>query len=163
MASYVRIQLGDGESRFFESFYRHLFELVPDVAAHFAKTDMSRQYLLMNRAMKLLLDFDPKQPSTVTSVQEVAKRHVQYGLERRHVDAFQGALLKALEEASQGDARTSDAWRRVLTVGLGEMCRVFSLEHSSVYPRRPSGIRVPSSRAPHLPLPPVGAARESDA
>jgi eukaryotic-like serine/threonine-protein kinase len=121
--SYSQLQIGDGQGRFYESFYRHLFDLVPAIRHHFPTNAMSTQYVALNRALKLLLDFSPDQPETVAAIRDIARHHAKYHLGPEHLDAFREALARALSEVGHCEPPVLDAWQKVVGAGLDEMRR----------------------------------------
>lgn len=115
--SYLRLQLGG--TQLFSRFYQNLFAVCPDVTARFTDVDMSRQYQILNKAIQLLLDFDPGQGCT--KLRDLAERHSAYGLTRRHYELFLEALLAAMEQSGVRDHELV-AWRKTLTPAIDFMC-----------------------------------------
>jgi hemoglobin-like flavoprotein len=111
-ASYLRMQLGGAERALFTSFYRNLFTACPDVEERFAAVDMERQYKILNRAIQLLLDFNPARGSE--PLRDLATRHMPFGLNRRHYDLFLEVLVKTIEESGVNDTSQIAAWRKTL-------------------------------------------------
>lgn len=120
-ASYSTFQASDRAHKLYEVFYQRLFEAMPDAHALFAKTDMSRQYNALNQALKVLLDYDSESQSAAETIGAVAVKHKQYGLTDRHLDAFELALLSALQSSGASEPETLEAWRTILTPGLQHM------------------------------------------
>ncbi|TMQ23820.1 MAG: TIR domain-containing protein [Deltaproteobacteria bacterium] len=121
LASYSTFQARDRANQLYAGFYRRLFQAMPDVQRLFAGTDMARQYNALNQALKALLDFDAESPATVDAIRAVAVQHRRHGLNDRHVEAFERALLGALEDGGVSAPETLDAWRRILAPGLEQM------------------------------------------
>jgi hypothetical protein len=99
-------------------------DLVPGNAGGdklFDNTDMSRQYNALNQALKALLDYDADSRSTVDAIGAMAIKHRQFGLREYHLDAFERALLSALQDSGESEPEALEAWRRILTPGLQRM------------------------------------------
>jgi serine/threonine protein kinase len=118
LTSYSRFQFGEGERRFCERFYARLFELAPEVKVHFASTDMSRQVPLLGRAIRLLLDYDPRTTASERALAQLAERHARFMLTPAHLDAFRRALLATLQDLGETDVRVVDAWDGLLGPSL---------------------------------------------
>ena len=95
------------------SFYAHLFESNPDLAALFHATDMTeqrRKFAAMMSEVVRVLD----QPTLlVGEVADSGRRHIRYGVKDQDYEPVGAALLWALSEAL-GDRWTHDvsaAWR----------------------------------------------------
>lgn len=121
LASYSGFQASDRVHELYERFYRHLFEVIPDVQRLFDKTDMSRQYNALNQALKALLDYDAGSHAAVDAISAIAVQHRQFGLREHHLDAFERALLSALRDSGESEPEALEAWRRILTPGLEQM------------------------------------------
>ena len=118
-SSYLRMQLR-GQQAFFAAFYRNLFAACPDVERHFTTIDMAQQYKIVNKAIKLLLDFDPLQGSE--ELRDLAAQHAAFGLNRQHYDLFLEALVKTMAETGDNDPNEIAAWRNALTPAVDFMC-----------------------------------------
>jgi hemoglobin-like flavoprotein len=117
--SYLRLQVGDTKRALFTRFYRNLFDTCPDVKERFAAIDMDRQYEILNRAIQLLLDFEPARGSE--PLRDLASRHTPFGLNRRHYDLFLDVLVKTIEECGVNDTGQLAAWRKTLTPAVDFM------------------------------------------
>src|SRR5205814_2901891 len=73
VASYSELQSGDGGRRFYEAVYRHLFALIPVARAYFSDEQLARQYAALNPALKLLLDYNPAKPQSVSAIRAIAR------------------------------------------------------------------------------------------
>ncbi|HEY6173199.1 MAG TPA: protein kinase, partial [Kofleriaceae bacterium] len=119
--SYLTFQASDRTHKLYASFYKRLFAAVPDAKALFAGTEMPRQYYALHQALKVLLDYDPDSHATAHAIGAIAASHHHHGLGARHLDAFEQALLEALESNGVSDAATLQAWRKTLAPGLQHM------------------------------------------
>jgi serine/threonine protein kinase len=118
--SYRGFQARDQVAQLYQRFYRALFDEVPEVKQWFRGHDdsgMTRQYNALNQALKVLLDFDPTLQSGADEIAAIAAYHQRYGLEHRHLDAFERALFSALRGTGASVA-TLEAWRTVLAPGF---------------------------------------------
>lgn len=123
--SYSTFQAIDRAHRLYESFYASLFASLPEARQLFAHTDMPRQHKAINDALNLLLDCDTDLPHTAEAAAEkicsVARKHQQYGLGDREIDAFEAALLQALASCGESEPETLKAWRTILERGFHHM------------------------------------------
>ncbi len=81
-----------------EIFYRLLFEIEPGVQPLFAGTDMALQgkklMEMLGQAVRGLDRLEEIRPA----VEELGRRHVDYGVELRHYDAVEQALLETFRQ-----------------------------------------------------------------
>jgi serine/threonine protein kinase len=119
--SYSTFQAADRSDRLYKSFYTRLFASVPEARRMFARTDWSRQYNAVNRALKLLLDYDAGSQRAAEEIGGVALKHQQFGLGERELRAFQDALLHALRSCGECKPETVEAWRMILAPGFQHM------------------------------------------
>jgi hemoglobin-like flavoprotein len=117
-ASYLRIQ---GEPRFFERFYDHLFSMLPEVRGHFASVDMKRQYHVLNDAIHVLLAFHRGSGADQALLESLATTHATFGLTERHYRTFLEALVTTLGEFGEAAPALAHAWRSSLEPGLDFM------------------------------------------
>jgi serine/threonine protein kinase len=137
LASYITFQASDLANMLYEKFYRLLFEHAPDVKQLFANKDMSHQYNALNLALKALLDYGSDSQSA-EAIRAVVVKHRQLGLTERHLDAFERALLAALQDTGACESETLDAWRQVLAPGLQQMRTGLRNQHAArPAPERP--------------------------
>jgi serine/threonine protein kinase/hemoglobin-like flavoprotein/class 3 adenylate cyclase len=84
-------------SEFAQAFYERLFEIYPESARLFEKTDMTAQRgMLMDvlqHAISSLQDFD----KLVPTIQDLGRRHVGYGVTPQHYKYVGRALMETLE------------------------------------------------------------------
>jgi hemoglobin-like flavoprotein len=121
LASYTRFQASDRTDELCARFYRRLFTGAPELQQLFTGTDMVRQYEALNRALKLLVDYDPNAPGTRQALAAVAIRHQRFGLTERHLDLFKRALLGALRDSGETEPGLLEAWDRIITPALQDM------------------------------------------
>jgi serine/threonine protein kinase len=113
---YLRLQSGGGDRSFFDRFYQNLFEVCPEVQAHFSATNMPRQHTMLNRAIQLLLDFHSD--SGCRQLRELSTRHAAFGLTGRHYQLFLDVLVKTIEQLGVADPSQLAAWRGALSPGI---------------------------------------------
>jgi hemoglobin-like flavoprotein len=109
----------------YESIYRAFFHACPQAGPLFEKTDLSRQYELLNHAIVLMLAFHANPTSgEPTILSRVAARHRQLGVQipPAWFDAFSTAIAESI---AQADPACSDevraAWNAVLDGGTKYM------------------------------------------
>jgi hemoglobin-like flavoprotein len=92
-------------------FYDRLFAIAPDVKPLF-KRDMRQQGEMLMTALSAVVDGLGQLDQVVPAAQELAKRHVRYGVKREHYVVVGSALLWTLAQGL-GPAFTDDvsaAW-----------------------------------------------------
>jgi hemoglobin-like flavoprotein len=118
-SSYVKLQSGGRERAFFERFYSGLFASLPETQRHFADVDMSKQHAMLNKAVQLLIDFDPAH-----GCQELARlsaSHAQFALSKAHYDGFLEVFLETIEQSGVKDPAELEAWRSAIAPALAFM------------------------------------------
>ncbi len=105
-----------------ELFYGKLFELDPSVRAMF-KGDMKEQgrklMTILNTAVNALTKLD----TIVPAIQDMGRRHVDYGVKDEHYDTVGEALIWTLGAALKDDftEETKGAWITVYTLVANTM------------------------------------------
>ena len=105
-----------------ELFYGKLFELDPSVRSMF-KGDMKEQgrklMAILNTAVNALTKLD----TIVPAVQDMGRRHVDYGVKDEHYDTVGEALIWTLGAGLKDDftEETKDAWIAVYTLVANTM------------------------------------------
>ena len=115
-SSYVKLQSGGRERAFFERFYNGLFASLPEIQRHFADADMSKQHAMLNKAVQLLIDFDPARGCE--ELAGLAASHAQFALTKTHYDSFLEVLLETIEQSGVKDPAELEAWRSAIAPAL---------------------------------------------
>jgi len=89
---YLRLQKGNKPREFFERFYENLFATSVGVQALFRPGSMDKQKEMLNRAVELLLKFDPA--CGCPELRRLAGSHVRYQLTKEHYDLFLDVLVR---------------------------------------------------------------------
>ncbi len=95
-----------------EMFFRRMFELDPDLRQLFGSTDMVAQRRKLIQSLSLVINSLSDPEPLIAYLDALGRRHVGYGVEDRHYDTAEAALLWTLEEVlgeSWNDA-VRDAW-----------------------------------------------------
>ncbi len=98
-------------------FYRRLFEIDPDLKSMF-KSDMTEQrrklMVMLTAAVKGL----PRLDRLIPVLEDLGRRHVEYGVVDRHYETVGAALLWTLEKGlgSEFTPDVRDAWTTVYGV-----------------------------------------------
>jgi len=98
-------------------FYRRLFEIDPDLKSMF-KSDMTQQrrklMVMLTAAVKGL----PRLDRLIPVLEDLGRRHVEYGVVDRHYETVGAALLWTLEKGlgSEFTPEVRDAWTTVYGV-----------------------------------------------
>ncbi len=108
-----------------EMFYDHLFELDPSLRRLFEGTDMPEQRRKLMQTLGVALSSLDNLDRIVPTLEDLGRRHVQYGVEDRDYDTVGEALLWTLGRGL-GDAFTPaarDAWAQTYSLVAGVMLR----------------------------------------
>lgn len=100
-----------------ELFYGRLFEIAPEVKPMF-KTDLTDQGAKLMKTLALAVSSLTNLPALVPVVEDLAVRHIDYGVKDEHYAPVGEALIWTLEQGL-GDAFTEEckeAWLAVYTL-----------------------------------------------
>ena len=89
-------------------FYGRLFELSPEIERLFGSTDMSAQRAKLLAALNLAVRNLDNPDALIPVLQDLGRRHIDYGVKDEHYEPVGSALLWTLEQGL-GDAFTKDA------------------------------------------------------
>ena len=98
-------------------FYGRLFEIAPEVRPMF-KDDMAAQKDKLMTALATVIASLRNLETIVPTIEDLARRHVEYGVKPEHYQPVGAALLWTLEQGL-GDGFTPDvreAWSKAYTV-----------------------------------------------
>ena len=99
-------------------FYARLWEIDPSTAPLFAKSDMVLQGHKLMAALALVVNGLNRPETVIPVAQDMARRHVGYGVTRAHYASVGAALLWTLGQG-MGEAFTpevEDAWTEAFAV-----------------------------------------------
>ena len=104
-------------------FYDRLFEIDPPTKLLFKADAMAEQRLKLIHTLDLLVLGLDRFEDLVPVIEELGRRHLQYGVRDSHYDSVGAALLWTLERGlgEQWTAETRDAWTQVYTLTAGIM------------------------------------------
>lgn len=93
-------------------FYRRLFELDPNLRALFDDTDMAAQGAKLMRMIGTVVNGLDNLGALVPAIQDLGRRHVNYGVEAPHYDTVGAALLWTLDQGLGDDftPEVQEAW-----------------------------------------------------
>jgi hemoglobin-like flavoprotein len=105
-----------------ELFYKRLFEIDPAAAALF-KGDMRQQGRNFMQVLAVAVGSLSNMPTLVPIVQRLGVRHATYGVDARHYDSVQQALLWTLALILQDEytAEVRSAWATAYAMLAGVM------------------------------------------
>ena len=126
---YLRLQRGDKPREFFERFYENLFATSLGVQHLFRPGSMDKQKEMLNRAVELLLKFDPARGCP--ELRRLAGLHGTYQLTTEHYDQFLEVLLHTMEQTDVADATERAAWRAAIKPAIEFMrtCQGVATNH----------------------------------
>jgi len=106
-----------------EIFYADLFETAPEVKPYFAVTDMTEQGSKLMATIGVVVNGLKDLDKVVPVAQELAKRHVGYGVKAKDYDSVGASLLRTLEKGLGDDftPETKEAWTTAYTTLSGVM------------------------------------------
>lgn len=93
-------------------FYARLWEIDPATAPLFAKSDMTLQGHKLMAALALVVNGLSRPETVIPVAQDMARRHLGYGVTREHYESVGAALLWTLDQGL-GEAFTAEveaAW-----------------------------------------------------
>lgn len=99
-------------------FYQRLMEIDPSTRPLFAETDMAAQGTKLMQALAMAVASLERPDVLVPKLRDMARRHVEYGVERHHYASVGAALLWTLGQG-MGAAFTpeiEDAWSEAFAV-----------------------------------------------
>jgi hemoglobin-like flavoprotein len=99
-------------------FYQRLMEADPSTRPLFARTDMAAQGGKLMQAIGMAVASLERPDLLVPKLQDMARRHVAYGVQRSHYASVGAALLWTLDEAL-GESFTPemrDAWAEAFAI-----------------------------------------------
>ncbi len=105
-----------------ETFYGRLFEIAPEVRSLFPD-DIKPQGRKLMTMLATVVDKLDQLDSLIPAVQDLGRRHTEYGTQPQHYDVVGEALLWTLEQGL-GEAFTpeaKEAWTRAYTTLAGVM------------------------------------------
>ena len=105
-----------------ELFYEDLFETAPEVKPYFAKTDMKEQGAKLMAMLGVVVNGLRDLDTIVPAAQELAVRHVDYGVKAEDYDKVGASLLRTLEKGL-GEAFTDDV-KEAWTAAYGTLSTV---------------------------------------
>ena len=101
-----------------ELFYADLFETAPEVKPYFANADMKEQGTKLMAALAMVVNGLKAPEKIIPVAQEMAVKHVDYGVKAEDYGKVGASLLRTLEKGL-GDAFTADvkdAWTAAYTL-----------------------------------------------
>ncbi len=116
-----------------EIFYADLFETAPSVKPYFANTDMTRQGGQLMATLGVVVNGLRDLDAIVPVAQDLAVRHVSYGVQPQDYDSVGASLLRTLEKGL-GEAFTDDvkaAWTKAYGTLAGVMIAAAYPEHQA--------------------------------
>ena len=95
-----------------ELFYARLFELDPALQPMFANSDMKEQGKKLMQMITVAVKGLDNLEQILSAVQDLGRRHVDYGVEASHYDTVGAALLDTLGKGLGDDftPETKEAW-----------------------------------------------------
>ena len=104
-------------------FYRRLFEVAPEVRAMFPE-DMDEQGKKLMSVLGVAVQSLTNLPALVPVLEELAQKHLKYGVEAAHYDVVGDVLLWTLEQGLQGEFTDDvrEAWAQTYALVSETMC-----------------------------------------
>jgi len=110
-----------------QMFYDRLFQTDPTTKPLFKAGDLGEQRKKLIQALALVVNGLDNLDSIVPVVADLGRRHVAYGVTKRHYDSVGAALLWTLEQGLGPDwtPKTKAAWTTAYTLLSGVMCQAY--------------------------------------
>ena len=77
---------------------------------------MAKQQALLNKAIQLLIDFDPARGCD--QLAKLAGTHTRFALTKDHYDQFLEVLMQTIEQIGPKSPEELEAWRASIAPGL---------------------------------------------
>ena len=105
-----------------EKFYKRLFEVNPEFAKLF-KGDMKEQAGALMRMVKTVVEGLNHPEIIVPAIQDLGRRHNEYGVSPEQYKSFGDCLIQCIEEdlGTDFNSATKKAWQKLYTVLTEEM------------------------------------------
>lgn len=105
-----------------EKFYKHLFEINPEVSRLFTG-DMKEQAGHLMRMVKTCVEGLNNPQIILPAIQDLGRRHYEYGVGENEYKVFGDTLIATIEEemGSEFNAATKKAWQKLYHVLAEEM------------------------------------------
>jgi nitric oxide dioxygenase len=106
-----------------EIFYADLFETAPQVKPYFANADMKNQGSKLMATLGVVVNGLRDLDKIVPVAQELAIKHIDYGVKPEDYDAVGASLIRTLEKGLGDDftPETKEAWLGAYTILSGVM------------------------------------------
>ncbi|ABX03279.1 globin family protein [Herpetosiphon sp.] len=110
-------EVGRNPQQLVEAFYGQLFMLAPDFRPLFPE-DMSEQKKKLLQSLVLVVNNLKKPEAVLPAVQELGRRHVDYGVKPEHYQTVGAALIWALSQqlGEQWNDEVQAAWVAAYTL-----------------------------------------------
>ncbi|MGB9697188.1 MAG: globin domain-containing protein [Ignavibacteria bacterium] len=107
-------QLSEKSNKLGKDFYQLLFERNPELKELF-KIDMNEQALALMRMVKTVVEGLNNPQIIIPAVQQLGKRHSDYGVEYKHYKDFGICLIECIEKELQPNfsKETKRAWEKL--------------------------------------------------
>ena len=112
-------------------FYQNLFEENPEIKLLFQDVDLESQKVKLVHAISAVVQSIDDIEAMLTMLEDLGRRHIDYGVKESHYDDVGSALLKTLE-TGLADAWTEDvkqAWVEVYTLVSTAMRTAYDFDH----------------------------------
>lgn len=110
------------DSECWDKLYNNFFTLAPDAKELF-KGDIKDQKHRIMSMIKTICDGLNNPQIIIPAIQQMGMRHFEYGVENKHYELFQKALLSAIKDTLGKDftPEVKAAWTKLYTVMSGNM------------------------------------------
>jgi hemoglobin-like flavoprotein len=117
-----------------EAFYRHLFELVPEVRPYFERVDMRRQAMLVTMALTIIQQYyDRRYPAMKAYLHYLGSRHAARGIPIDLYSRWRDTLIDTLARF-HGNNWSDDIaghWRRAIDLAIDKVVAGYA-EHCQI-------------------------------
>lgn len=107
-------QLSEKSTKIGKDFYQMLFERNPELRELF-KIDMTEQARALMKMVKTVVEGLNNPQIIIPAVQQLGKRHTEYGIEYKHYKDFGDCLIECIEKELQPNfsEETKRAWQKL--------------------------------------------------
>ena len=123
------LQRCNRDPRFLDLFYEYFLNASPEVAAHFAHTDMKRQKRMVEASFYTCILAAEEVPYAVNCLEHLGEMHRERAIRPALYEVWLDSLVAAVTTADDAfDDGVERAWRRVMRSGINQMLATYDVD-----------------------------------
>ena len=117
--------------RFLDLFYERFLQASPDIARHFAHTDMARQKRMVEASLFTSILAAEGVPYAVRSIRRLGEMHRDLGIAPALYDLWMESLIETVAECDEAFSESVEhTWRMVLRGSIERMLATYETQDS---------------------------------